>query len=87
MPGPLAGLFAGHSTSHEAAENSKLPVGHSRPASPSEIHEQLRALSDPDTVLQGQLRCGSPVMQRRSVRSSLKSCLTVSMLQVSAVYA
>lgn len=57
MTGKLAGLFVGRPTSHEAALNSKLPAGPSRPASPSEIHEQVRALNDPDTVLRGELHC------------------------------
>lgn len=51
MPGTLAGLFAGHST--QALTNVKQSVAASKPASPSEIHEQLRALNDSETVLQG----------------------------------
>lgn len=55
MPGKLAGLFAGQAPAQEQGASSKLPVGPSRPASASEILEQLRALNDPHTVLQGEL--------------------------------
>lgn len=56
MPGRLAGLFAEQSAPLEAVATVQHPVRANKPASPSEIHEQLRALNDPDTVLQGEVQ-------------------------------
>lgn len=62
MPGKLAGLFAGQAPLQEKAANSKLSVAPGKPASASEILEQLRALNDPDIVLQGELHACATVL-------------------------
>lgn len=55
MPGLLAGLFAGGSTPQGVTVESQhaQPASVSSPASLPEIHEQLRALNDPDVALKG----------------------------------
>lgn len=74
MPGKLAGLFAGKAPSQERAANSKLPVGPSRPASASGILEQLRAVNDPDTVLQGELHaCATLLLDNTDLTGVLDS--------------
>ena len=69
MPGKLAELFLGGSTPQDATAESKQaqPASVSSPASLPEIHEQLRALKDPDVALQGNkgfTACGTCIVVR-----------------------
>ena len=53
MPGELAGLFAGEQAPPAPIAGSQQPASLSIPSSLAEVQEQLRALSDAKTVVQG----------------------------------
>ncbi len=54
MPGKLAGLFQTRSNSQQASTTPQQPTAVSKPATVTDIREQLRAVSDAETVLTGE---------------------------------